>query len=70
VLGGQSCLWTEYVRTPGEAEYMLFPRLCAMAEALWSSGESRRWEEFQARLRVHLSRLDAAGVNYRRPDWM
>jgi hexosaminidase len=35
VLGGQANLWTEYVPDQDTAEYMLLPRLLAMAEALW-----------------------------------
>jgi hexosaminidase len=35
VLGGQANLWTEYVADQDTAEYMLLPRLLAMAEALW-----------------------------------
>ena len=35
ILGGQANLWTEYVPDAATAEYMLLPRLCAMAEALW-----------------------------------
>jgi hexosaminidase len=35
VLGSQANLWTEYVPDEATAEYMLLPRLCAMAEVLW-----------------------------------
>ncbi len=35
IKGGQANLWTEYVADETTAEYMLLPRLCAMAEALW-----------------------------------
>jgi hypothetical protein len=36
ILGGQANLWTEYIATGAHAEYMLFPRLAALAEAVWS----------------------------------
>ena len=36
ILGAQAQLWTEYVATPEHAEYMMFPRLLAFAEAVWS----------------------------------
>ncbi|HEY8457759.1 MAG TPA: beta-N-acetylhexosaminidase [Actinopolymorphaceae bacterium] len=68
VLGAQAQLWTEYVPTPEHAEYMLFPRLCAFAEAVWrdTSQGVDPYERFVAeRLRPHLARLDALGVNYR-----
>jgi hypothetical protein len=36
ILGGQACLWTEYVPNEATAAYMLFPRLLATSESLWS----------------------------------
>lgn len=64
VLGTQSQLWTEHVASARHAEYMAFPRLSALAEVAWSSPD-RDWNGFLTRLRGHLHRLDAAGVNYR-----
>ncbi|MEV1039542.1 beta-N-acetylhexosaminidase [Streptomyces sp. NPDC050204] len=65
VLGGQANIWTEHMDSPRTVDYFAFPRLCAVAEALWSTGE-RRYEEFHGRLGHHLARLDAVGVEYRR----
>ena len=67
IIGAQCQLWTEYVPTPQHAEYMYFPRACALAEAVWSPRE-RSWAEFEPRLRRHTARLDALGVNYRPLD--
>jgi hexosaminidase len=64
IVGAQCQLWTEYVATREHAEYMFFPRACALAEAVWSDG-NRSWAEFEPRLAAHLARLDALGVNYR-----
>ena len=64
IIGAQCQLWTEYVPTVRHAEYMYFPRACALAEAVWSPRE-RHWDEFEPRLREHTARLDALGVNYR-----
>jgi hexosaminidase len=47
-------------------EYMAFPRLCALAEVLWSSRDTRHLPGFMNRLQHHLKRLDNLGVNYRR----
>jgi hypothetical protein len=44
-----------------------FPRLCALAEVLWSSGD-RDFPDFERRLLKHLERLEAIGVEYRRND--
>jgi hexosaminidase len=64
-LGGQGNLWTEFVPNLRHAEYMIFPRECAMAEALWSPPDSRNWNDFLARVKFNEQRLDALGVNYR-----
>jgi hexosaminidase len=66
ILGGQGNLWTEYVASPRHAEYMIFPRACALAEVTWSAKNARDWEDFQQRLKVDEQRLDQLGVNYRR----
>lgn len=65
ILGGQANLWTEYIDSPRTLDYMAFPRLCAMAEALWSPA-GRDLAHFTPRLEEHLGRLEAAGVEYRR----
>jgi hexosaminidase len=67
IVGAQCQLWTEYIRTPAHAEYMAFPRACALSEVAWSSAD-RHWPDFSARLHDHLACLDALGVNYRPPD--
>lgn len=59
ILGGQANLWTEYINTPEMAEYMLLPRLCAMAEVLWSPKESRQWPWFRSKVARHRIRLAA-----------
>jgi hexosaminidase len=46
---GQANLWSEYI-TSNTFEYMLFPRLAALSEVLWSTKESRNWEDFSGRL--------------------
>jgi len=66
ILGAQANLWTEYIATPEHAEYMLFPRLWALAEVVWSPKE-KNWADFENRLRAHYDRLALRGVNYRVP---
>lgn len=68
VIGGQGNLWTEYIPTPARAEYMLLPRMLALAEALWSPREARSWDRFVARLPAQFARLDALGAEYRVPE--
>lgn len=64
VLGGQANIWTEHMDSPRTVDYMAFPRLCALADALWRTAEGD-YAEFARRLDVHLGRLDAIGVEYR-----
>ncbi len=68
VLGAQGQVWTEYIRTPKEVEYMAYPRLTALAEVVWSARGARDFSDFSRRLTVHLERLDAMDVAYRKPD--
>ena len=64
ILGGQACLWSEYITTPEHSEYMLFPRLAALSETLWSPKESRNWNDFSGRLMSLMKHFDQAGINY------
>ena len=65
IMGVQACLWTEYIPTTEHAEYMTFPRLCALSEIAWSTKENRNLDDFLDRLNTHFERLDNLGVNYR-----
>ena len=65
VLGGQGNVWTEYLQTPAAVEYMIFPRMPALAETLWSDPARRDWTDFMSRLRAHRSGWDARGIRYR-----
>lgn len=64
ILGSQVNLWTEYVATPEQAEYMTFPRACALAEVTWTPLASKNFSDFGRRLETHFKRLDMLNVNY------
>jgi hexosaminidase len=68
ILGAQAQLWTEYVATPEHAEYMMFPRLLAFSEAVWSPAAVRNYDDFRRRLPYQLVRLDKQDVRYRIPE--
>jgi len=68
VLGSQGQLWTEYMPSPKQVEYMAFPRLAALAEVTWSPKEKKNHPEFLERLTHHLARLTILDVNYHRLD--
>jgi hexosaminidase len=67
ILGAQANVWTEYLTTPAQVEYMALPRMLALAEVVWSPREARDWGDFARRLPAALVALDRLGVNYRVP---
>ncbi len=66
ILGAQGNLWTEYVGSFKHVQYMVFPRMCALAEVTWSPQAARDWKDFMRRLPVQCRRFDELGVNYRK----
>jgi hexosaminidase len=64
VLGAQANLWTEYVPNTNKLEYMIFPRMTALSEVLWSKKELRNWNDFEPRLKTQLKRYDLWKINY------
>ncbi|MCG8475573.1 MAG: glycoside hydrolase family 20 protein [Cytophagales bacterium] len=66
ILGSQANVWTEYIPNEAHADYMIFPRLLALAEALWTPKEQKSWDDFAHRLPMHLDRLDVMNIQYAR----
>jgi hexosaminidase len=64
ILGAQGNLWTEFIPTTGQAEYMAVPRMIALAEVAWTPNELKNWNSFRQRLSDHFKRLEYLGVNY------
>jgi hexosaminidase len=64
VLGAQANVWTEYMKTPAKVEYMIFPRMSALAEVLWTPKEKKSWTGFEQRLQDQFKRYDLWKVNY------
>jgi len=68
VMGAQANVWTEYIPSTKHAEYMLFPRVCALSEVVWSPKEKKDFTNFEQRMETEYKRLDRFGVNYRKKD--
>ncbi len=68
MIGVQAALWSELVRDQKELEYMLFPRLLAMAETAWTDAAHKSWDDFVARLPAQMARLDQQGIHHRPLD--
>lgn len=64
IWGGQGNLWSEYITNPAKVEYMLFPRLDALSEVLWSPKEKRNLADFKNRLKTQFKRYDLMNINY------
>lgn len=64
VLGAQANVWSEFISTPQHAEYMIFPRLSALSEVLWSPKATRDWEDFSKRMEIQYKRYANADLNY------
>lgn len=72
VLGVEAALWTETLETLEDVEFMLFPRLPAIAERAWTPAAETGWDDFERRLARQAPRWERAGIDfYRAPevDW-
>ena len=69
ILGVEAPLWSETVGTISAAEYMVLPRLPALAEVGWTPQSGRDWESFRTRLAAQKARWNQLGLNwYRSPQ--
>ncbi len=64
ILGAQANLWTEYIGNTKKVEYMIFPRMAALSEVLWSQKETKDWKNFETRLSEQFKRYDLWKANY------
>lgn len=63
IIGVQGCSWSEFINDERHLEYMIFPRLLAIAEMGWTQQEHRDWLDFKPRMNAHIPRLQARGIN-------
>jgi alpha-L-fucosidase len=64
IWGAQANLWTEYMSNTAKVEYMLFPRLSALSEVLWSPKKSHNWTDFQHRMETQYNRYTLWKANH------
>jgi hexosaminidase len=69
ILGVQANLWTEYIPTENKVDYMVLPRLFALAEVAWTPLANKNYTDFaNTRIPAHLALLDSKkNFNYRVP---
>ena len=64
ILGVQANMWTEYIATPEHVEYMMVPRMAALAEVQWMMPEEKDYQEFLKRLSSLVGFYKRESVNY------
>lgn len=63
ILGVQGNVWTEHIPTPEHYEYMIYPRILALAEIEWSPSEVKKWDNFHTRALQAVNILREQGYN-------
>ena len=61
--GVQANLWAEYIPTPEHLEYMIYPRILALAEVAWSAVANKNYDDFHGRALKAVDELRAKGYN-------
>ena len=64
IVGLQANLWTERVPYPRRLDFMMWPRLCALAESAWTPAANRNWEGFEQRMQHIYALFDREGIYY------
>jgi hexosaminidase len=64
ILGAQANVWTEFISTNAHLEYMILPRMLALAEATWTPLDAKNWNKFYDKLQYHFIGFDQKGLNF------
>ncbi|MWB93481.1 family 20 glycosylhydrolase [Flavobacterium sp. GA093] len=69
ILGVQSNLWSEYLTSPAKLNYMLYPRVFALAEIAWTEIQNKNYDNFILnKMPYHLEKLEAQKRLYKVPS--
>lgn len=63
ILGVQGNVWAEYLPTYEHAEYMIYPRIIALAEVGWTPMENKHPESFKRRINNEIRYIRTKGYN-------
>lgn len=66
LMGVQACMWTEFCNKPEDVDYLVFPRLAALAEVAWTQPEKKDWASFLKGMDSFNEHLAAKGIAYAR----
>lgn len=68
IIGVQANLWTEYIPSVSQLEYMVMPRMLAMAEVAWTDTQKKDYASFYHRMGTQLGYLDSRHIHFRIPE--
>ncbi len=68
ILGVQGNTWSEYMYDEAKRDYMVFPRILAVAEIGWTNLDSKDYKDFERRIENAYVRLDGHAINYHIPQ--
>ena len=63
IIGAQGNVWTEYMKTSKQVEYMVFPRILALSEVVWTKNKPT-FENFEKKVKDFYPLLDKMEINY------
>ena len=63
IYGVQANLWAEYIQTDEHCEFMIYPRILALAEVAWSAPERKSWTDFPPRALKAVGYLQSKGYH-------
>lgn len=69
ILGAQANLWAEFIKTRLQVEYMVLPRMAALAEVVWTPVEMKNFADFRKRLQSHFVAYGQSGLNFSKGNY-
>jgi hexosaminidase len=69
IIGAQANLWTEYIPTFQQVQYMVLPRMAALCEVQWSDNEQKNYSDFLKRLPKLIGLYERHSYNYSKHVW-
>ena len=67
ILGAQANLWTEFIDSEAYFEYMVYPRIAALSEMVWTPKSKKNFTNFKVRLQMQYQRYAKQGLHFRVP---
>lgn len=66
LMGVQACMWTEFCNKPQEVDYLIFPRLAALAEVAWTQSKRKDWKKYLVAMDKYNEHLTEKGIVFAR----